>query len=76
MFSSPVWRKAGNRSILGRYASVGALGRVGIANALAWDVALATCMATRVEKRRPLPRDTIVPAPTAAARNIRDNIRD
>jgi CubicO group peptidase (beta-lactamase class C family) len=40
-----------------------ALGRAGIANALAYDVALTTCIATRVEKRRRLPGDKIVPEP-------------
>ena len=40
-----------------------ALGQSGIANALPYDMALATCFATRVEKRRTLPGDTIVPEP-------------
>lgn len=38
-------------------------GHAGTANALACDVALTTCNATRVEKLRPLPGNTIVPEP-------------
>ena len=35
----------------------------GIVNAVTYHVTLATCIATRVERRRPLPGDTIVPEP-------------
>ena len=40
-----------------------AIDHAGTANALPRNVALATCIATRVEKRRPLPGDKIVPEP-------------
>jgi len=40
-----------------------AIGSRGTANAFPCNVALATCIATRAEKRRPLPGDTIVPEP-------------
>jgi hypothetical protein len=38
----------------------------GIVNALTYDMAVATCFATRVEKRRPLSGDRIVPEPMFA----------
>ena len=40
-----------------------AIGHAGTANAPAGNMTLTTCIATRVEKRRPLPGDTIVPQP-------------
>jgi len=40
-----------------------AIDHAGTANAPACNMTLATCIATRVEKRRPLPGDTIVPEP-------------
>ena len=40
-----------------------ALGHAGTVNAFFCDVALATCFAARVERRRPFPGDAIVPKP-------------
>jgi hypothetical protein len=40
-----------------------ALGHAGTVNAFFYDVALATCFASRVERRRPLPVDALIPEP-------------
>ena len=45
------------------WVAVLALGHAGTVNALFCDMALATCFASRVERRRPLPVDALIPEP-------------